>query len=79
VKSKINRLMKTGIIAKDREHYRYVPPRELTPDEKRRFEGFRARSKSCAPVCQRAGWTADGLEMSRSTGQPDPDLQYSVD
>jgi hypothetical protein len=37
VKIKLKRLALTGIIEADGDRYRYNPPREMTPDEKRRM------------------------------------------
>ena len=41
VKSKLKRLMKTGIIEMDAERYRYNPPRGFTPDEQRRMDAIK--------------------------------------
>jgi hypothetical protein len=41
VKSKLKRLMKTGIIEMDGECYRYNPPRGFTPDEQRRMNAIK--------------------------------------
>jgi predicted transcriptional regulator len=43
VKSKLRQLMKTGIIDQEDERYRYNPPRDFTPDEKRRMDAIKRR------------------------------------
>jgi hypothetical protein len=53
VKSKLERLMKNGIIELDGERYRYNPPRELTPDEQRRTDAIKRAFDKLRPSLEK--------------------------
>jgi predicted transcriptional regulator len=53
VKSKLKRLMKTGIIELDGERFRYNPPRELTHDEQRRMDAIKRAFDELRPTLEK--------------------------
>ena len=53
VKSKLKRLMKTGIIEMDGERYRYNPPRGFTPDEQRRMDAIKRAFDELHPTLEK--------------------------
>jgi hypothetical protein len=53
VKSKLKRLMKTGIIELDGERYRYNPPREFTPDEQHRMDAIKRAYDKLRPTLEK--------------------------
>jgi hypothetical protein len=53
VKSKLKRLMKTGIIEMDGERYRYNPPRGFTPDEQRRMDAIKRAYDELHPTLEK--------------------------
>ena len=52
MKIKLKRLALTGIIEADGDRYRYVPPREMTPDEKRRMTDMKRAFNKLRPTLE---------------------------
>ena len=53
VNSKLKKLMKTGIIEADGEHYRYIQPRQLTHEEKRRTAAIKRAFDELRPTLKK--------------------------
>jgi hypothetical protein len=54
VNSKLKRLMKAGVIAKDGDRYRYTPTRPLTPDEERKFHELQREIEKLRPAFEQS-------------------------
>ena len=53
VNSKLKKLMKIGIIEADGEHYRYIQPRQLTHEEKRRTAAIKRAFDELRPTLKK--------------------------